>query len=307
MIMAMAVVVIVLGLGLGCWLLCSDLLRLKGLPPGTMGWPFFGETSEFLRDGPIFMKNQKARYGSLFKTHILGCPTVVSMDAELNRLLMNEGKGLVSGYPQSMLNILGKYNISAVHGSLHKTMRTAFLGLIRPSMIRDQLLLKIDESMRPLLSNWNDKVIDIQEKTKELWLISILKLIAPSETDSVYEKLYFEIDKLVEGTLSLAINFPGTNYRRGLQARKEIVSMLTKIINERRTSQVFRNDMLDSMLNNEGDTKPKLTDEQIIDLLITLIYSGFETVTTTSMMAVKLLSNHPKALEELKNEHLEIR
>lgn len=59
-----AVVVIVLGLGLGCWLLCSALLRLKGLPPGTMGLPLFGETSEFLRGGPIFMKNQRARWDS---------------------------------------------------------------------------------------------------------------------------------------------------------------------------------------------------------------------------------------------------
>lgn len=36
--------------------------RKKGLPPGTMGWPIFGETTEFLKLGPGFMKNQRARY-----------------------------------------------------------------------------------------------------------------------------------------------------------------------------------------------------------------------------------------------------
>lgn len=51
------------------------------------------------------------RYGSFFKSHILDCPTIVSMDPELNRyILMNEAKGLVPGYPQSMLDILGKIN-----------------------------------------------------------------------------------------------------------------------------------------------------------------------------------------------------
>lgn len=109
------------------------------------------------------------RYGSFFKSHILGCPTVVSMDPEVNRyILVNEGKGLVPGYPQSMLDILGKCNIAAVHGAAHKHMRGALLSLISPSMIRYQLLPKIDEFMRSHVSTWDRKVIDIQDKTNKV-------------------------------------------------------------------------------------------------------------------------------------------
>ena len=32
------------------------------LPPGTMGWPLFGETTEFLKQGPSFMKQRRLRY-----------------------------------------------------------------------------------------------------------------------------------------------------------------------------------------------------------------------------------------------------
>jgi hypothetical protein len=40
----------------------------------------------------------------LFRSHILGCSTVISMDPSLNRyILLNEGRGLIPGYPQSML------------------------------------------------------------------------------------------------------------------------------------------------------------------------------------------------------------
>ncbi|KAF8408236.1 hypothetical protein HHK36_007381 [Tetracentron sinense] len=297
------------------WLcVCTALLRWnevryrkKGLPPGTMGWPVFGETTEFLKQGPNFMKNQRARYGKFFKSHILGCPTIVSMDPELNRfILLNEGKGLVPGYPQSMLDILGNCNIAAVHGSTHKYMRGALLSLISPTMIKDQLLPKIDEFMKSHLSNWDGKTINIQEKTKEMALLSSLKQIAGMESGPVCEAFKPEFYKLVLGTLSLPIDLPGTNYRRGFQARKNIISILRQVIEERRASPKAQHDMLGCLLRIE-DSRHKLSDEEIIDHIITILYSGYETVSTTSMMAVKYLHDHPRALQELREEHLNIR
>ncbi|CAJ2665857.1 cytochrome P450 85A-like [Trifolium pratense] len=294
---------------------CSALLRWnevryrkKGLPPGTMGWPLFGETTEFLKQGPNFMKNQRARFGSFFKSHILGCPTIVSMDPELNRyILMNESKGLVPGYPQSMLDILGKCNIAAVHGSTHKYMRGALLSIISPTMIREQILPKIDEFMSAQLSNWDDKVINIQEKTKEMVFLSSLKQIASIESSStIADSFKTEFFKLVLGTISLPINLPGANYHRGFQARKNIISILSQLLKERRESNETHKDMLSNLMEKD-ENKYKLSDEEIIDLVITLMYSGYETVSTTSMMAVKYLHDHPKALEELRKEHLAIR
>ena len=57
--------------------------------------------------------------------------------------------------------------------------------------------------------------------------------------------------------------------------------------------------MLGCLLKEE-ENKCKLTDEEIIDLIITLVYSGYETVSTTSMMAVKYLHDHPHVLQELR-------
>ncbi|KAK0585335.1 hypothetical protein LWI29_026991 [Acer saccharum] len=310
----MAIFMVVFGVLL-MLLTCTALLkwnevryRKKGLPPGTMGWPVFGETTEFLKQGPNFMKTQRARYGNLFKSHILGCPTMVSMDPDLNRyILMNEAKGLVPGYPQSMIDILGKCNIAAVHGSTHKYMRGALLSLISPTMIRDQLLPKIDGFMRTHLNFWDNKIINIQHKTKEMALLSSLKQIATLESSSISEEFMPEFFKLVLGTLSLPIDFPGTNYRQGLQARKNVVSMLRKLIQERRASkEIAHQDMLACLMNSQ-ENKYKLSDEEIIDQIITILYSGYETVSTTSMMAVKYLHDHPKVLQELRKEHLEIR
>ncbi|XWS75665.1 hypothetical protein CRYUN_Cryun01aG0110700 [Craigia yunnanensis] len=311
----MALLMVILGLFALVLCICTAFLRgnemryrKKGLPPGTMGWPVFGETTEFLKQGPNFMKNQRARYGSFFKSHILGCPTVVSMDPELNRyILMNEAIGLVPGYPQSMQDILGKCNIAAVHGSTHKQMRGALLALVSPTMIREQLLPKIDEFMRTFLSNWDNKVINIQEKTKEMAFLSSLKQIASAESSSVAQEFMPEFFKLVLGTLSLLIDLPGTNYRRGFQARKNILRILGQLIEERRDSEESHTDMLGYLMRKDDSNRYKLSDDEIIDQIITILYSGYETVSTTSMMAVKYLHDHPRVLEELRKEHIAIR
>ena len=79
------------------------------------------------------------------------------------------------------------------------------------------------------------------------------------------------------------------------------MSILEQMIAERRSSGDAHDDMLDALLRSGDDgAREKLSDEQIIDFIITLIYSGYETMSTTSMMAVKYLSDHPRALKDLK-------
>ncbi|MED6172757.1 Cytochrome P450 85A [Stylosanthes scabra] len=272
-----------------------------------MGWPLFGETTEFLKQGPNFMKNKRARYGSFFKTHILGSPTIVSMDAEMNRyILMNESKGLVPGYPKSMVDILGELNIAAVHGSTHKYLRGALLSIISPTMIIDQLLPKIDQLVRSYLSNWDNQVIDIQQKTKEMAFLSSLRQVVSKESIRIRDRITPEFFKLVLGTLSLPIPLPGTNYSRAFQARKAIVSIIREVIEERRKSQEMHKDMLAGLMGND-ESRYKLSDEEIIDLVITVMFSSHETVSTTSMMALKYLQDHPNALQQFRDEHLAIR
>ncbi|ERN17869.1 hypothetical protein AMTRI_Chr10g226630 [Amborella trichopoda] len=283
--------------------------RKKGLPPGTMGWPLFGETSEFLTLGIDFLKNQKARYGSLFKTHILGCPTIVCMDPDLNKFIfLNEGKGFVAGYPQSMFDILGEWNIAAVHGPLHKAMRGVMFQLTNNNMIRDHLLLDIDHFMRTHHSNWANSVLDIQEMTKKMALLLALKQVLGMQPGQMTKVLEPEFHKLIEGIISLPINLPGTNYHKGFQGRQRILSFLRKFVEDRRAFKETHTDMLDALLRNEEDpSKFQISDDQIFDLLLAILYAGYETVSTTSMMAVKYLYDHPKALQKLREEHSAIR
>lgn len=78
--------------------------------------------------------------------------------------------------------------------------------------------------------------------------------------------------------------------------------MLKGVMEKRRASSMTQDDMLGYLLRNEG-SKYNLSDEEILDQVITILYSGYETVSTTSMMAVKYLLDNPRALQQLRVSH----
>ena len=83
------------------------------------------------------------------------------------------------------------------------------------------------------------------------------------------------------------------------QARNNIDRLLTALMQERRGLGETFTDMLGYLMKKE-DNKYLLTDKEIRDQVVTILYSGYETVSTTSMMALKYLHDHPKALEEMR-------
>lgn len=162
----------------------------------------------------------------------------------------------------------------------------------------------------------------------QMALFISFKQILEKESDSMYEIFKPEFDKLLAGTLSVPINIPGSNYHYGfqvdssrfkpkfssssfswnlsayfnwdsLQGRKGIIKILSEIIKERRASSITHDDILDHLLRNEG-SKFHLSDEEILDQIIAILYSGYETVSSTTMMAIKYLHDHPDALQQVR-------
>lgn len=128
------------------------------------------------------------------------------------------------------------------------------------------------------------------------------KQVLENEPAWFYEAFKSEFDKLVTGTLALPINLPGTNYYYGFQGRKNVLKLLRKVMADRRRgpSSTTHNDMLADLLNKEDPKQSLLNDEEILDQMITILYSGYETVSKTAMMSIKYLHDTPKALQQLR-------
>ncbi|KAK7395778.1 hypothetical protein VNO78_16348 [Psophocarpus tetragonolobus] len=285
------------------------------LPPGSMGWPFFGETLSFLkphRSNSLgsFLQEHCSRYGKVFKSHLFGSPTIVSCDFEFNMyILQNEGKLFPVDYPKVMHKILGKFSLLIVKGNLHRKLRSTVVSFVSATKYESNFLHCVEMLALSRINSWNpiSKQVAFYEEAKRFTINVMMKHLLNINLD---EPLAFKIlghfENYIKGFISLPINIPGTAYFKALQARIRLSAIIKEIILERRKYNNMKalegGDLLNVILSNQN-----LSDEEMVSIVLDLLFGGYETTAKLLSLVVYFLGGASHVLESLKEEHQEIR
>ncbi|KAJ6682117.1 hypothetical protein OIU74_020376 [Salix koriyanagi] len=285
------------------------------LPPGNMGWPFIGETIGYLKPYSAtsigeFMEQHISRYGKIYKSNLFGEPTIVSADAGLNRfILQSEGRLFECSYPRSIGGILGKWSMLVLVGDMHRNMRSIALNFLSHARLRSHLLTEVEKQTLLVLSSWKEnRTFSAQDEAKKFTFNLMAKhmmSLDPGETET--EQLKKEYVTFMKGVVSAPLNFPGTPYRKALKSRSIILKFIERKMEERiaRLKEGVENseedDLLGWVLKHSN-----LSTEQILDLILSLLFAGHETSSVSIALAIYFLQACPVAIQQLKEEHIEI-
>lgn len=102
---------------------------------------------------------------------------------------------------------------------------------------------------------------------------------------------------LEKGYNSMPVNFPGTLFHESMRARRELARILEKIIStrRRRSSSSNSSDLLGSFM----DEREGLSDEQIGDNVIGIIFAARDTTASVLTWSLKFLSENPGVLRSV--------
>lgn len=292
--------------------------KALNLPPGTLGgWPLIGDTIPFMQPHSSaslgsFMDQHIDKFGRIFKMNLMGKPTIVSADPEFNRfILQNEGKLFANSCPTSMKEILGRWSMVALTGDLHREMRSIAVNFMSNAKLRTYFVKDIDVEAANILHGWKeDRVFSAQEEGKKFAFNLMVKYLMSMESGTPeIEQLRKEYSNIMKGIASIPLNLPGTTYRKGLQSRAIILKIMGQKLDERVQKinvgcegAVEEEDLLASVAKH-----PHLTRDQILDFKLGMLFAGHETSSTAISLAIYFLHSNPKALQQLREEHFEIR
>ncbi|KAH9300970.1 hypothetical protein KI387_012553, partial [Taxus chinensis] len=291
-------------------LIGSSWRKEARLPPGRMGWPLLGETLSYLKPhlattSGRFMEQHTSRYGKIFKSHLFGHPTVVSADPELNNLILqNEGRLFECSYPASIAGILGKWSMLVLVGEMHKHMRSIAMNFMSSPKLRSHLLREIDSHALYTLKSWkeNQPFSAQAEAKKYTFNLMAWQIMSCSPREPQTEYLMKEYFSFMKGVVSAPLNLPGTTYRKALKSRATILEVVKKTMEERRRKPSMKNQDLLSTLMDEGS----LSTDQILDLILNLLFAGHETSSVALTLAIYFLARSPESLKQLRSEHFGI-
>ncbi|KAG1341893.1 cytochrome P450 90B1-like [Cocos nucifera] len=289
--------------------------RGLNIPPGSMGWPLLGETIAFRRLHPCtslgeYMEERMRKYGKIYKSNLFGAPTIVSADAELNRfVLMNDGRLFEPSWPKSVSEILGKTSMLVLTGEMHRYMKSLSVNFMGIARLRAHFLGDSELYITQNLRRWKENISfpAKEEACKVTFNLMVKNILSMSPGEPETEKLRKLYMSFMKGVVAFPLNLPGTAYRKATQARATILKTMERLMEERiqkkreGTDEIGESDLLGFILEQSN-----LDAEQFGDLLLGLLFGGHETSSTAITLAIYFLADCPRAVEQLRDEHIEI-
>ncbi|KAH6556119.1 hypothetical protein KP509_1Z203700 [Ceratopteris richardii] len=301
---AMAILLVLIAFVRWFW---SHYRPTERLPPGSMGWPLVGETMDFLQPHSAtsrgrFMEKHIKRYGNVFKSSLFGHQTIISADPELNKfILVNENKLFQCSYPSTITGILGKWSMLVLVGEEHKRMRSIAINFMNPAKLKDFFFKDIERHVLLTLQSWKDgDVLFAQQEAKKFTFNLMAKQILtfnPEEPRT--QELMKDYYTFMKGVIAAPLNIPGTAYYRALKSRSKILDTLGRIMDARSQKPEDKyNDLLE-VVTKSGS----LTTEQVLDLVLNMLFAGHETSSVALTLALKFLADAPAVVQQLQEEH----
>jgi cytochrome P450 len=276
-------------------------------PPGPNDFSA-GRTFRFVRDPLPILLHSYHEHGPIFSLRIFHGRVVFMLGPEANHYMTVSHAANFHWRESSfgdLIPLLGD-GLLTIDGDYHRRARKIML----PAFHRERIAASHDTMIaetNQALDSWRPgQIVDVYHWTRELALRIAMRALFGLDPD--------EKGRGAEGAAAFerALGFygtdfalrvlrgPGSPWRRMMSARKLLDSTIYAEIERRRSApDPDRQDILSMLLESTDEDGTQLRGREIRDQVMTLLFAGHDTTTSTVSFMLYELSRHPHVLEAL--------
>jgi cytochrome P450 len=296
----------------------------RALPPRHPGLPYIGDTVPLLTNTLAYVAAQRRRYGDLWGMQFIGQRAAVAIGAEAQRqILMNNAQFPAAPGYKFVKPLLG-HSLFDMDGNEHSRERRA----MTPAFLNSQhaaYLTRLDGILEKALSGWGatGERAFYRDALAVMFAFSCAITIGndTSPRASAADQGFLRHWLAMQGGLlnPVRLDVVGSPWRRSLAARRWLEHYLLDLIAQRRAAAsstatpAAPADLLDLLLQAQrarqdggvgvGGGAAPLSDRQIVDHIILLLFAGYETTAgAVSWLLIELLRQPPQILARVREE-----
>jgi len=264
---------------------------------------------DFARDPLSFFVHSYQRLGPAFRLQAFDFNLTVMLGAQAHHAIFAEHADKLSarkGY--SLLLPLMDDALLVNDGDAHARQKRLVQPAFHVKRIETYLDIMRDVAERRT-ATWRDgSVIDIYAEARMMTLESIVRALTGDgfgdDFEALAETLTHTFEYVTKPSIQkwVRVNLPITGYGQSLRARARLDELLYGMIRARRTSAKRSDDMLSWLIEARDADGTQLTDKQVRDQVLLLIYAGHDTATCSLAWALHLLATHPNAIQPVVEE-----
>lgn len=276
-----------------------------GLPPGSR-LPALVQTAWLLSRPASFFATMRRRFGDVFTVHSLNERVVVGTTAAHARQVFGADPSTFKAFAVDALGpVLGEGSVLALDGEPHRRARKLLQPPFHGPRMRAYSRAMRDAAVAHVGALRPGDEIKVHELTTKISLEVISRTVFGVDADAIGST--HEVLREVGETLSPMFLFSKATHtdllpawRRNRAARARFDRMVDDIIARRRAAPA--DDIVSMFLATTWDDGSPLTERQVADHLLTLLFAGHETTAISLAWAVHDVFRRPAVLTRLRDE-----
>jgi sterol 14-demethylase len=277
--------------------------------------PFIGCAIAFGKDPINFLIKARAKYGDVFSFTMVGKTFTYLIGSDSSALLFNsrnEDLNAEEVYSRLVTPVFGKGVAYDVPHDIFLEQKKMLKNGLSISHFKQYIPLIEDETIQ-YFEKWGEKgQQDLFKALSELIILTASSCLHGPEIRELLDggivaQLYTDLDG---GFSHAAWLLPGwlplPSFKKRDNARKEMASIFSSVINKRRNDGGDHKDILNFLINTTYKNGRPLTNEEITGLLIGLLMAGQHTSSSTSSWLGFYLAKHQHLQTRAYEEQMEV-
>ena len=271
------------------------------VPPGKFGLPILGETLSFFRDRNYAVKKHQ-QYGPVFKTRLLGNPTIFVKDNDANQFVLGrENEYFQVTWPPSTQALLGKLSLALQTGDVHRNRRKLLAQAFMPRALSGYI-----DAVQSITDQYADRWASQSSLTwypelRNYTLDVACKLLVGLDQGS-QTRLGQLFETWGEGLFSIPLALPWTRFGKAKRCRKLLLDEIEQTIVARQQAADPGQDALSLLIQARDDDGQGLSLEELKEQILLLLFAGHETLTSAIASYCLLIAQNPGVWEQLRAE-----